>query len=629
MVPVSVMPVIGGAHPCDRRLASFCCLLLAIPPVVRAQAAGPARLDQVEVTATRTPQRVDDSLADVTVIDRKQLDEASGLTLPQVLAQQPGVQFWSNGGFGSVSAVSLRGLEARNTLLLIDGVRYGSATVGAPSWENIPLESIERIEIVRGPLSGLYGSDAVGGVVQIFTRKGAPGVHADGLAMVGSNSYWQLGGGVRFAHGRFDGAANIARLDTKGYSATNAKAPFGNFNPDDDGFDQTSGAARFGWQFAEHWRLDASFLQANGETQYDDGLGADSRAKLKTQVVSAQASGRIGQVWNTTLRASSSTDQYDTIATASVFTPLGTTETVQRQLTWENTVATPIGLVLALAERLEQEVSRPGEPFEVSERSIDAVGVGLNGMAGPHGWQASLRYDRNSQFGSQTTGALAYGYDLTPAWRVAASYGTSFAAPSFNQLYFPGFGNPNLLPEEGKSGEVSLRWALNDRQQVRLAYFDNHIRGYIASGPAPTNIPKTRVDGVSLSYEGGFMGWTLAASADYIDPRNTTAGSPDEGNLLPRRAKQSARLAADSPRYNGFSAGATFSAFSHRYDDPANRLRIGGYGVLDLRADWRFLPAWNVALTLNNVFDKNYETVYGYNQPGREVYLTLRYSGTL
>lgn len=628
MFLLSVMPAMGGSHRCGRCFALSCCLLLAIPSAVRAQAAPPARLDQVEVTATRTPQRVDDSLAEVTVIDRKQLDEARGRTLPEVLAQQPGVQSWANGGFGQVSAVSLRGLEARHTLLLIDGVRYGSATVGAPSWENIPLESIERIEIVRGPLSGLYGADAVGGVVQIFTRKSAPGVHVDGLATVGSNSYWQVGGGVRFAQGAFDGAANIAWLDTKGFSATNANAPFGNFNPDDDGFDQTSGSARFGWQFAEHWRLDASFMQADGETQYDDGPGADSRAKLKTQVMAVQAGGRIGQAWNTTLRASSSTDEYDTIATASAFTPLGSTETVQRQLTWENTVATPIGLVLALAERLEQEVSRPGEPYEVSERTIDAVGVGLNGMAGPHGWQASLRYDRNSQFGSQTTGALAYGFDITPAWRVAGSYGTSFAAPSFNQLYFPGFGNPNLQPEEGKGGEVSVRWAMQG-QQVRLAYFDNHIRGYIASGPAPTNIPKTRIDGVSLSYEGGFMGWALTAGADYIDPRNTTAGSPNDDKLLPRRAQRGARLAADSPRYNGFGAGATFVAFSHRYDDPSNTLRIGGYGVLDLRADWRFRPAWNLALKLNNVFDKNYETVYGYNQAGREVYLTLRYGGAL
>ena len=135
-----------------------------------------AKVDTVIVTATRTPTRVDQALGDVTVIDRGQIEQSAGKTLAEWLGQQAGVQFWANGGQGKPSSVSLRGLEARHTLLLIDGVRYSSATLGTPTWENIPLESIERIEIVRGPLSGLYGSDAVGGVIQIFTRQGKDGL---------------------------------------------------------------------------------------------------------------------------------------------------------------------------------------------------------------------------------------------------------------------------------------------------------------------------------------------------------------------------------------------------------------------------------------------------------------------
>jgi vitamin B12 transporter len=270
-------------------------------------------------------------------------------------------------------------------------------------------------------------------------------------------------------------------------------------------------------------------------------------------------------------------------------------------------------------------VSRPGAPFVVSERNIDGVAAGLNGRAGVHTWQGNLRHDRNSQFGGQTTGSLAYGHDLTPTWRAGASYGTSFVAPSFNQLYFPGFGNPNLLPEEGRHTELSLRWA-GAAQQLRLAYVDNRIRGYISSGPAPTNIPRTRIDGYTLSYDAQWAAWAVAASLDRLDPRNDTAGTANFGRQLPRRSKDSLKLAAETA-LGAWRVGATAAAFGARYDDAANTRRVGGFATLDLHADWRLAREWTLGLKLNNAGGKVYETVYGYNQPGREGRVTLRYSG--
>ncbi len=595
----------------------------AVPTFTRAQPATP--LEDVVVTATRTPTRVDDALAEVTVVDRQQLDAYAGRTLTEVLSRQPGVQFSSNGGLGKSSSVSLRGLESRHVLLLIDGVRYGSATLGTPSWENLPLDAIERIEIVRGPLSSLYGSDAVGGVVQIFTRRGAPGLHGEGIVALGTDAFRQVGAGLRFGEGAFDGALRIGHQRTHGFSTTNERVPFDNHNPDDDGFKQSNASARLGWRFANDWRLEALGLFSDGETHFDDGLGADARAGMKTQVVSLQASGKLLAAWTTSLRVARSEDEYDTKASASPFTDLGTIGNVQEQLTFENTIATAAGDVLLLAEHLKQKVSRPGAPFEVSNRSINGFGAGLNGRAGAHGWQASLRHDRNSQFGSQTTGALAYAYDLSRAWRLGASYGTSFVAPSFNQLYYPGFGNPELQPEEGKHAELSVRWAITDHQ-VRLAWFDNRIRGFIPSGPRPANVPRARVDGLGLSYEGQLAGWALAASTEHLDPR-VDEGAANVGNQLPRRARKTARLSADSPQWNGWSVGAGLNAVGARYDDAANTRRLGGYGVVDLNADWRFAPAWALGLKLNNLTGRDYETVYGYNQPGREVFVSLRYNG--
>ena len=599
---------------------------IALPALPVASHAQASRLDEVVVTGTRTPQRLDQNLADVTVIDRTRLERAAGRTLAELLADEPGVQMSSNGSWGKSSGVYLRGLEGRHTLLLVDGVRYGSSTLGLPVWENIPLDSIERIEIVRGPMSGLYGSDAVGGVVQVFTRRGVAGTGFDASATAGSHGFGGLSAGGRFAQGDVDGNLRIAHVETRGFSSTNEHAQFGNFNPDDDGFRQDSGSLQLGWRIDGGWRADARWLQADGVTQYDDGPGADARAGLRTTLMSLEAGGPVTARWRTVLRVSRSKDDYNTLATASAFTPTGVIGTVQQQLAWENTVATPIGDAVLVAEHLHQAVSRPGAAFVVSERSIDGIAAGLSGSAGAHSWQGNLRHDHNSQFGAQNTGMLAYGYALSAQWRASASLGTSFVAPSFNQLYYPGFGNPALLPEEGRHAEIGLRWSDASRQ-LRATWFDNRIRGYISSGPAPTNIPRTRIDGLSLSGEWRVDAWTFAASADHVDPRNASEGTANVGKQLPRRAKNSAKASLDWSQ-GAWSAGASVSAFGERFDDPANTLRLGGYGTLDLRADWRFASAWRLGLRLNNAGGKRYETVYGYNQPGRELYLTLRYAGS-
>ena len=478
---------------------------------------------------------------------------------------------------------------------------------------------------MRGPLSGLYGSDAVGGVIQIFTRRGKDGLRGNVVASVGSKGYGQLGGGVSFGQGAFDGSVQVQRTENKGFSATNSHVPFGSYNADNDGFRQNSGSAQLGWTIGNGWRADARLLQADSVTQYDDGPGADAKAKLRTQIASINVGGPMTGLWNTSLRVARSTDDYITLSSASPYSDLGKIATVQDQLSWENSVTTPLGAAVVILDQTKQKVSRPGDPFTVSDRDITGVAAGLNGGIGAHHWQANLRHDRNSQFGSQTTGTAAYGFEITSAWRVGASYGTSFVAPNFNQLYYPNYGNPNLLPEEGKQSEVNVRW-LGKNQQARVAYFDNRIRGYISSGPLPINIPRTRIDGVTASYEARIANVTLAASVDHVNPRNGTSGSSSYGKLLPRRVKDSAKLGADID-LGAWRVGGSVVAFSERFDDAANSTRLPGFATLDLRADWRFTKEWSINLRLNNVADKKYETVYGYNQPGREGYLTLRYTG--
>ncbi len=613
-------------------LAAAAASLLAMstaPSPARAQTpsanASATPLSPIVITSTRSPQRADESIAEVTVIDRAQIDAATGRTLVDLLGRQPGVRFTNSGGYGRASSIFMRGLESRHTLLLIDGIRYGSATVGTPAWENLPLDAIERIEIVRGPLSALYGSDAAAGVVQIFTRKGtgANGVVPDASASVGSAGFGQIAGGVRVGGGEVDGALRAAYVRNTGFSATHPGVPFGNFNPDNDGFKQGSASAQLGGRLAPGWRGDVNLSQSEARVQVDDGPGVDARVGLRTQVAAAQLLGKVSPLWTTTARIGRTVDEYDTLATASAFTPLGVVRSEQQQVAAENSIATPLGTALLLGEYLTQKVARPGAAFAVSERNITAVAAGLDGRSGVHGWQASLRHDRNSQFGNQTTGALGYRRDLTPQWQGSASYGTSFVAPSFNQLYFPNFGNPNLLPEEGRHGELAVRWA-EAATQLRLAYVDNRIRGFISSGPAPTNIPRIRIDGWVASLQSEIAGWSVGASAERLDPRNDTAGSANFDKLLPRRVRNALRASADTS-VGAWRVGGQWIAMGPSFDDAANKARLGGFGTVDLRADWRLDRAWAVGVALNNLGDKRYETVLGYNQPGRQGFLTLRY----
>jgi vitamin B12 transporter len=600
----------------------------AWPRSALAQVPTSAALGPIVITATRSPQRADESIAEVTVIDRAEIEAAVGLTVSELLGRQPGLQATNSGGPGRASAVFIRGLESRHTLLLIDGVRYGTVTVGTPAWENLPLDAIERIEIVRGPMSGLYGSDAVGGVVQIFTRKGTGTRDAvpDAMAGAGSRGFAQLGTGVRFGNGEVDGSLRVGWSQNNGFSATNAGVPFGNHNPDDDGWKQASASGQLGWKLAPGWRGEAVASQAEARVDLDDGARAISRAGLLTQVLSAQVLGDLSPGWKTTVRIARSVDVYETLSTASAFTPLGAVRSEQLQATWENALVTPWGQALVLAEHLAQDVSRPGQPFAVSSRQVNALAAGLNGRAGAHGWQASLRHDRNSQWGQQTTGAAGYRLDLSPHWQAAASLGTSFVAPSFNQLYFPNFGNPALLPEEGRHGELSLRWA-GAGQQLRLAYVDNRIRGFISSGPAPVNIPRTRIDGWLASYEATVGAWTILASSERLNPRNDTAGSANFGKRLPRRTQDTLRLAADTA-VGGWRVGGSLLAAGDRFDNAANTVRLGGFGTVDLHADWRIAPQWLLGFAVRNAGNKRYETVQGYNQPGREAFVTLRFGGS-
>jgi len=572
-------------------------------------------LSETVVTATRFESRASAVLSDVTVIDREAIDNSTGRTVPELLARMAGVQMAANGGLGKNSSVFIRGTESRHVLLLVDGVRVGSATTGQANFDNIPLESIERIEVLKGPASALYGSDAIGGVIQIFTRQGREGLHPHASVTLGSEGRREATAGLSGGRGDVSYSLGAQTLREKGFSATNPAAGF-YFNPDRDGFSQQSVNASLAWRFAPDWKADARLLYADAKNRYDSGSGSvDTRADLVSRVGAVGVEGRILPDWKSRLSfASSADDSTNFNGSTTRF------DTTQDQWVWTNEVGTRAGKLLAGLERLVQKVDST-TAYAVTRRSTDSAFVGLVGEAGAHGWQLNGRHDDDSQFGGASTGLLGYGYRFTPQLRLHGAYGTSFKAPSFNSLYFPGFGNPDLRPERGRNAELGLSYTMG-LHEFKAVRFDNRVRDLIAFvGPTfqPVNVDRARIEGWTLGYDAQLGAWGLHAALDLLDARNA-----QNGRKLPRRADEQLTASLDYAT-GDWKLGGTLIAASERFDNTANTVRLPGYATLDLHADRALSRDWTLQARLNNLADKPYETARGFNQPGRAVYLTLRY----
>ena len=534
------------SFPFSSRAAALPLALAAAFPL-SSHAQAPA-LKETVVTATRSATFADELVSDVMVIDRKAIEASTARTLPELLARTAGVQITNNGGRGKNSGVFLRGTEPRHTILLVDGVRLASATAGTPSWEHIQVDMIERIEVLKGPASALYGSDGVGGVVQVFMRKGVEGFHPSASLTVGSEEYVAAAAGFQAGQGGWRYALGVQRLREQGFSATNPNVPFGQFNPDRDPFEQDSVNATASYEISKDWSVDAGLMYADGISWFDDGPGFDARSAVRALTAHAGIKGRLSSAWRTELRVAQGEDTSNTIEASFP----GSFKTEETQWLWQNHIDTPLGVVLAGLERREQNVSAT-TPYPVTRRTIDSAFAGINGSAGAHSWQFNWRRDHNSQFGDVDTGLGGYGYRISPAWRVHAAHGTSFVAPSFNQLYFPFFGNPLLQPERGRNTDVGVTWAA-DGHEVKLVRFDNKIRGFMTNTTLPVNIPHVRIDGWTLAYEGKLGALGLRAAFDALDPRNEA-----DGNQLPRRAKRQATAGADYARARGASAVRCFT----------------------------------------------------------------------
>ncbi|HXU52603.1 MAG TPA: TonB-dependent receptor [Casimicrobiaceae bacterium] len=584
------------------------------------------------VTAARAPQPFATLLADVTVVDADTIARSGADSLAELLQRQPGIEITQNGGPGATSGLFMRGTNTNQVVVLVDGLRVSASSSGTTAIEAIPLADIDHIEILRGPASSIYGSDAIGGVVQVFTRKGGDGTHANASAGYGRYDTVNASAGVSGGGAHWRAALQVEGARSNGFNAIDNPANF-SYDPDRDGYRSGSASANGSVDWAKGQTVSGQYFRSRMNAKFDGGDAFDDRTITTLESYGVTSVNALAPWWTSRLVAGLGSD--DSLS------KLGSGDfpfrTRQRQYTWQNEfdVHAPLaslGVTRAVAtlgvERREEDVDTD-EAFAVTSRDTNAVFGAWQMALGGHALQANLRHDDSTQFGSRTTGAIAWGYRFTPSWRVTASYGTAFKAPSFNDLYFPGFSNPDLEPERSRNVEGGVYWngawggATLD---ASLVAYRNRIDDLIlfacdaSFNCAPQNLERATITGATLTGSAAFGGTTLKAALDMASPRDD-----DTGNLLPRRAHTHASVSA-LHRIGAWQLGAEVVASTHRFDDAANMARMGGYAVVNLTAEWTLAHGMTLALRANNVLDKHYELVADYATGGAQWFAGLRWA---
>ena len=583
-------------------------------PTVLAQNLHAPSLSEVVVTATRTEQALSDLVADVSVVDGETIERSGATGLADVLARLPGVEISRNGGPGTTTSVFLRGTESRFTAVYIDGVRVDSQSTGGAAWEMIPLALVDRIEVLRGPAAAVYGSDAIGGVVQIFTKKGERGVAP--YVGVGAGSYgtFKAEAGVSGATGTVDYALGIARETSKGYNARTIATQ----NPDRDGYGTTSASARLGWQVNATHRLEGTLLSNDSNSGYDISMTNDDRSAHRLRALGLNWLAQWTTNYKTRLSYTDSSDRYETYPSVYL------TETQVKGYLFQNEYRLGAHLFTAALERREDQLTNA--PIDRS-RSQDALALGWGYSANGHTAQVNVRHDSDSEFGGKSTGSLAYGYAFAPNWRATASAGTAFRVPTLYHR-FSEYGLAALKPEESQNAELGLRWSQGSSLFSAVLY-RNRVKNlitYSTPGPCPSqwgcyaNTARAQYEGVTLSAAHRVAGVNLRGSLDLQNHKDL-----DTGKQLARRAKRHATFGADT-RVAGWLVGAEVQTSGRRFDTAANTAVLGGYTLVNLYASTQVAKDFTLIARVDNLGDKAYEMARTYATAGRSVYVGLKWA---
>ena len=567
---------------------------------------------QLSITANRRAQSIDKTLASVTVITRKDIENVQAHDLVDVLRLQRGISISRNGGTGSSTSVFIRGSESDQVLVIMDGVRVSSATTGAFNWGNISLAQVERIEIVRGPRAALYGSDAIGGVIEITTRKDFTPYVSLGY---GKYATKQLSAGFSGDFGKNHVAINISGEKSDGFSATNEKAGQYTFNADKDPHNKKGVSLSLSRQFNDRIEAGINLTKHKNKVDYDQG---DTDSNLETASIFMNSD--ISERWRHEVRASLTKN--DSLSTSSYGKSPFNTQRKELNVQHNYSVSNNTSFIIGGNYREDKGTSKD------YTKKVDnkALYGNINNKNGALNLDLSVRHDKHSKAGSKTTGQIAAGYDLSPSTTAYASYGTAFKAPNINELYYPGFfgsyaGNPNLKPETSKTFEVGIKTQISKNQRLETSLFKTDVKNlisYTGVNKQAINNNKVKIKGLEVGYAANFGKLDLGLNVSLLKARD------DDNKQLIRRPKSKVTLNLGYAVNDKTRLGLDTSIVSSRLDRGDKTL--DKYALVNLSLNQKVAKHTNVGLRLENVTNEHYELAHGYNTPERGAYLTLTYS---
>lgn len=600
--------------------------LLALAASAHAQ----NKLDTVVTTATRTPQRLSEVLTDLTVITRADIERQTSASLADLLRNNGCAEMVRNGGSAANTQMYLRGADSRHTLVLVDGMRLDSQSSGGASWQGIPLSQIERVEVLKGPASAIYGSDAVGGVVQIFTRKGSGKVSADLGIAAGNLGTLKVDGALYGSAGIVDFAMSLSAEDSDGFNATVDSVP------DRDGWRRYEGSLRVGAQIASGHRAELVAMRSHANGQYDASKtrpNADDHTLQDTDAARLAWTAQWLPSLQTQLSYGESRDRYETTPSPYL------TNTRIKNLALTGYYELGQGQQLTFTgERQEDKLENSSlvTSSHTADRSRNAAGLGYLLNAGPLSFQAHARHDDDSQFGGVSTGTLLAGYEVASGLRIVGSVGNAFRAPTLYQqgsTYGP-LSKPGAKPleaEQGHNVEFGLKYGSGDTEVSAAAYRNRVSNLIIFGGTGPCistsgcyqNVSMARLQGLTLAGGTKVSIVNLRATLDLQAPKDATTGL-----LLARRAKRLGTLNADTA-LGDWVLGAGVQASGARFDNATNTRKLGGYGLLNLSAQYRISRELKLQLNVDNTFDREYQTANGYASAPRTVLVSMRWNPSL
>ncbi len=557
---------------------------------------------EIVITA-KGQQSLSDVASTAHVFTQKDIEESQSSDITALLDSVSGISITRNGSRGTVSSAFIRGADSTQTIVLVDGVRIGSATLGSTELGHIPLEFIERIEVVKGPLSGLYGADAIGGVIQLFTKKPS---QSQSSVKLSAGSFGHEKASVAFSNSTF--RISASREENTGIDSTTTVTEG---NDDDDGFEETAINIGTNFSLGNLANVSISGFFADNEIEFDNTFGADTGFITENEIstISANFTGKYSDAikWSSVIGFTNNDS----------FTEAFSSQADTQRLTLSSQLEINLSsnhLLILGSDYFDEEITTL-TPFPEDSRDNTGIFSQLQSQFGKLGVVANIRFDDNSAYGNQTNGSLALTYSLSQNTRLTASYGTAFRAPTFNELFFPDFGNPDLEPEESQTLEVSLRGNVGNTQW-RISAFDTTIDDLIEfTAPTflPVNINEATLQGVELELGTKIGQWSLSGSLNFLDATDEATGLE-----LVRRPEQTLKISVDRA-FGNFGFGADLLAENGRFDVDTE---LDSFQLVNLRAAYKITDKFNISAKVGNLFDEDYELISGFNTEDRSIFVT-------